>query len=188
MIDYSKYIGFKDKTKSKDVLVDTQNRFLTQALFLETYKPELGYKPLYSMKPDENKVGLPSAREIYMTSVDEYDAMMKLVGNIDHWNRLTGVNAKGEYQCRWFMLGTDEFDGLLDWREEMRMRDECFAKAILQEQASNGSIPAAKALLELTKSKGSVGRPSNKVSQKENKTSITLKRMRELGVRVHESD
>lgn len=184
---YTEYKGFRDKTKDRSPLKDRTGRFLTQALFLETYKPELKYKPLYSLRSGENKKGLPSARDIYMASVDEYDASLKLVGTVDHWNRLTGLNPNGEYQCRWFMLGTDEFDGLESWREEMRRRDESLAKTVLQEQAVAGNVSAAKALLEMTKIKSAVGRPSHK-SVKDEKTTATLQRMRAVGVKVYESN
>lgn len=186
IMNYLEYKGFKDKAKDRSILKDRTGRFLTQALFLETNKTELGYKPLYSIRSGENKKGLPSARDIYLASVDEYDASIKLVGSVDHWQRLTSVNPNGEYTCRWFMLGTEEFEGLLAWREEMRLRDESFAKAVLQEQALEGNVSAAKALLELTKQKAAVGRPSQRVP-KDEKRQATLQRMRSLGVTVHES-
>lgn len=174
------YIGFKDKTKDRSGLKDTMGRYLTQALFHETARPDTPYQALYCM--GEARSGLPSARDIYLESVDEYDAALKLVGDLGHWRRLTAQNDNGDYSCNWFMLGNESFEGLLQWREDMRLRDESLAKAKLIEQAENGNVAAAKALIEASKVKDRVGRPTKQTSDKDRKRAATLERMRNIGL------
>lgn len=180
MINYNEYVGFLDRSCDQGILKDTSGRFLTQALFKETNNPNLSYRPIYTMGYDDSE--LPSARRIYESSTDEYEAALKLVGNMDHWRRLTGINADGNYVCQWFMLGTDRFEGLLQWREDMKLRDESLAKAILVLQAKSGNVPAAKALMEYNKKTGA-GRPSNKsTSSVDAKKADVLNRMKNAGL------
>lgn len=187
-MDYTKYLGFKDPNKDQAILKDGGGRFLTQALFLETYRHELSYKPIYTLNHVDKKTHLPSARLIYINSTDEYDAALKLVGNIDHWIRLTGKNKEGNYQCNWFMHGNEYFEGVLRWREDMALRDDSFAKMILREQAVLGNVSAAKALLEHNKGKSGAGRPSNKsLPATDDKRTHTMERMRKLGLTVNDS-
>lgn len=163
IIDYSTYLGFKDPQKDRSILRDVRGKFLTQALFHETHNNVVygdKYPALYSMK--ERHPECVSAYQIYMHSVDEYDAAMKLVGSLEHWRRLTGKNDDGTWWCRWFMEGGTWYDGLLVWREDMKIRDDSIAKQTLLDQAQRGNVNASKILMELEKKNTKVGRPSNK--------------------------
>jgi hypothetical protein len=124
--------------------------------------------PLFTLKLEPHK-GLPSAYQIYMDSVDEYDAATKLAPNMKVWDTL--VN------CNWFREGDPRHahDGLKVWREHMKARDASLAKKILQEQAKEGNITAAKTLLAESKAKTPVGRKSKKETTK----SPTITRMEE---------
>lgn len=186
MFDYKKFVGFKDKSVDRSALKDTMGRYLTMALFHETSRPDTEYKPLYCMGEARN--GLPSAREIYLASIDEYDAALKLVGDMGHWRRLTSQNDRGDYTCNWFMLGNESFEGLLQWREDMRLRDESMAKARLMEQSDLGNVTAAKALMEASKVKNNAGRPKHGASEKDLKRAKTLERMRNIGLTVNDSN
>lgn len=171
-INYTTYTGFLDRNKDQGILLDVMGRYLTQALFIEMHTKNTNYPAIYTMTAKNKDV--PSARLIYANSVDEYEAAMKLVGNMDHWEKLCALT--------WFMEGTDAFEGLNKWREDMRLRDESLAKRVLMEQAQAGNVPAAKALLEYNKKQGA-GRPSNKtVSGADLKKADTLTRMRNLGL------
>ena len=83
--NYAKYNGFMDDAADPTILTDVTGRYRTESLFVETIQKRTAkrYDPLYSMT-DKEKGELPSAYLIYMTSVDEYDAAMKLVGSLKH--------------------------------------------------------------------------------------------------------
>lgn len=144
----------------KEDYLDKRGAMKTEALFYETISPSSmkSYKPLYTLK-EETKKGLPSAYQIYMQSVDEYDAAMKLVGSMAHWEKLL--------RCKWFTDGVETvFRGVNSWREDMKKRDVSLAKRVLMEKANDGDISAAKALHAIQETKQAKGRP-NKVKQEE---------------------
>lgn len=132
--------------------IDSMGRYRTESLFFETKRAEIAenYPPVYTLKPYPNN-GLPSAYQIYMNAANEYDAAMQLVGDMRHWRRLCGL--------KWFMEGIEEksFDGLNQWREDKRMKDEADAIKLLKEQAENGSVTAQKTLYDISAGKGTTG-------------------------------
>lgn len=141
--------------------VDTMNRPRTESLFVETVRPEIAEKfpPVYTMRSSDRD-GCKSAYQIYMNSVNEYDAAMKIVGDMRHWRRLCGL--------KWFMEGSDEkaFDGLRQWREDKAMKDQAELVTLLKEQAENGNVNAQKTLYDITVGKDKktgVGRPKKPV-------------------------
>lgn len=119
------------------MLYDDLNRFAVRAVFWEMSSPDTRAKlpPLYTLKL-ESAHGLPSAYQIYMESIDEYDAAIKLVGNMRNWRKLCN--------CSWFMQGAPEHshEGLVQWRRDMEARDKSKAKAQLLEKALEGSVQA----------------------------------------------
>ena len=120
----------------------------TESLFHETIQPPVRkkYDPIYSLRDYDHK-GYPSAYQIYMDSVDEHEAALKLVGSLSHWRKLTGL--------KWFLEGRTEcqFEGLIQWREDMKARDASEAKKVLQEQTKEKNVTAARALLAESKTK-----------------------------------
>lgn len=139
--------------------IDTMGRYRTESLFHETKRAsvEENYPPVYTLKSFPHR-GLPSAYQIYMNATNEYDAAMQLVGDMRHWRRLCGL--------KWFMEGLEDksFEGLLQWREDKKMKDEAEAIKLLKEQAENGSVTAQKTLYDISVGKGSTGagRPQKK--------------------------
>lgn len=141
-IDYKHYEGFASNGSDLTPLFDSQNRMKTKMLFLESFDKEFydkGESPIYTLRNRTYK-GLPSAYQIYMHSVDEYDAAIKLVGSMAHWRRLI--------QAPWFLNGTQIYghEGLVTWRADKKAADESFAKNILRKEAAKGNVNAAKAL------------------------------------------
>jgi hypothetical protein len=120
----------------------------TESLFHETIQPPIRkkYDPVYSLRDYDHK-GYPSAYQIYMNSIDEHEAALKLVGSLSHWRKLTSL--------KWFLEGRPEcqFEGLIQWREDMKARDASSAKQVLQEQVKEKNITAARALLAESKTK-----------------------------------
>jgi hypothetical protein len=96
--------------------------------------------------------------QIYMECVDEYEAAMRLVGTMFHWEKLCAAS--------WFMDGDEDKGtrGLKAWREDMRRRDESKARALLLKKAEEGDTSAARAVLQDSKDRGKkkVGRPRKK--------------------------
>lgn len=118
-------------------MYDDNGRFLSRAIFWELSPPERREKfpPLYMLGVRPNH-GLPSAYQIYMESIDEYDAAIKLVGNMKNWRTLCNAS--------WFMDGDARVghEGLKNWRLDMEARDKSLAKRQLQVKAEEGSVQA----------------------------------------------
>jgi len=132
------------------MLYDDHGRFLVRAIFWELSTPErrTNIKPLYTLKVEPCN-GLPSAYQIYMESVDEYDAAIKIVGNMKNWRTLI------EKPGSWFMMGWKEHGhiGLVNWRKDMEARDKSRAKALLIEKAAEGNVAAMTKLYNITPKK-----------------------------------
>ena len=142
-MNYQEFRGYYDKDPSE--LLQGNNNPATKGLFVEICTGGR-VKPLYTLKSrtfEKNGIVYPSAYLIYMNSVDEYDAAMKLVGSLDHWRTLCA--------CEWFMHGGlvgTSFDGLIRWREDMEARDRSEAKKALIMAQAEGNVAAARYLHE----------------------------------------
>lgn len=138
-MDYKEYVGFKEGADRSPLLSEGGLNY-TKKLFAEWYEKDVD--PVYTLKDYEHN-GLPSAYQVYMHSIDEYDAAMKLVGSMRHWEKLCGT--------KWFMEeGTvPGHRGLKAWREDMALRDRSHAKALLMAEAEKGSVTAQKTLMEM---------------------------------------
>lgn len=168
MWDYSRYRGYlateDDEEQAhgpyytKEALLSKYNKPLTAALFVERQEvwkesqEERGIEPLYSLGELERD-GKPSAYQIYMNSVDEFEAAMKLVGSLYHWQALCSKD--------WFM------QELRQWREHMALRDYSFAKRAILKDVKGGDGPAARKLLEM--SNKVINPPKPKTSKPEGK-------------------
>ena len=73
------------RIEDKAVLIDQRGLMRTETLFYEMSDNARRekYPPIYTMREDHNH-GCISAYEVYMSSVDEYDAAMRLVGSMRH--------------------------------------------------------------------------------------------------------
>jgi len=131
--------------------------FSIRKLFRELSTPAMRkkYPPMFTLKPFEYK-GLPSAYQIYMESIDEFDAATKIVPNMKVWDSLK--------EADWFLNGdkAHSFEGLKVWREHMRQRDASKARAALFNKLDNDDVTAAKAILADTKTKSNAGRKGKK--------------------------
>jgi hypothetical protein len=142
-VDYESYQGFKgaDPDEIRSRLRAPTGVQLTEALFEETIQSNSRnkFEPVYTLKDYEYR-GKPSAYHIYMNAVDESEAALKLVGSMAHWRKLC--------KLKWFISGRPEvgFEGIHQWREDLKNRDRSFSKKILIEQAREGNVTAARAL------------------------------------------
>ena len=138
MINYEEYKGFLDPTADREVLISKHNKPLTATLFVErdamwAIKGQES-RAIYTLGERERE-GLPSAYKIYMASVDEYEAAMKLVGSLYHWQALC--------ECDWFM------EELKQWRAHLALKDFSLAKSVTLKEARGGDGPAARKLLDM---------------------------------------
>ena len=119
---------------------------LTQGLFVE-FSPEAPYTMQVRDKQTKNGHTAISAYRVYMESVDEYDAAMRLVGNLEHWRKLCGL--------KWFREGIAGVVsiGLDQWREDMAMRDASTAKEQLIKNVQSSNVNASKFLYEASTKK-----------------------------------
>ncbi len=133
--------------------------FCFQKMFWEYGTPasRKQYPPIFTLKPTPHK-GLPSAYQVYMDSIDEYDAATKITPNMRVWDVLK--------DAKWFEEGDilHAHDGLKVWREHMKARDGSLAKSILIGQTKEGNTTAARALLAESKTKTGAGRKTKKAT------------------------
>jgi hypothetical protein len=141
MRDYEEYEGFAKSDVDRSQLYDKKMSRRTESLFKETiqHTSAKNYTPVYTLR-DYERDGLPSAYLIYMSSVDEREAALKIVGSLAHWRRLCAL--------KWFLEGRagTQFEGLRQWRKDMADRDASEAKRVLLKQCSADSVAAARAL------------------------------------------
>lgn len=156
---YEEFKGFSDPESDRSVLLDKRQVRRTQTLFVDVNQHK-GYEPLYTMR-DQDYKGYVSAYQIYMHSVDESDAALKLLGSIDHWNKLC--------ELQWFKDGGVGFTGVDQWREDMRNRDLRMAKeALLHQVKQFGDASAARALANWEKTVNAAPKEPTKPKKKEN--------------------
>lgn len=132
-----------DLSKLKKYYVEN-GRFMTRQIFVEHCdKEKKDLPPLYTLKQEDGEY--PSAYKIYMESVDEYDAAIKLVGNLTRWEYLSkGVLFEPHLET---------------WRRHMKLRDESMAKKVLLDNVEKGQTTAANSLKSWDKAKKTKGRP-----------------------------
>ena len=148
------------------LLYDSMGRLATNAIFWESNNaktrekyPHSNTLKLRDYTPEGYDKPFPSAYNIYMDAIDEYDAAIKLVGNMANWEMLCGLD--------WFMNGNklpaSSHLGLKTWREHKAAKEKSRAMALLQEKAENGDTNAAKTILAEAKGekpKAKRGRPN----------------------------
>lgn len=156
---------------------DRQGRFLTKGLFFETSESE-NVTPLYTLA-DEEKRGLPSAKQIYIEAADpsEYKAAMALLGSWQHWERLIS--------CDWFQPYLEE------WRAELelKLRSRALESIVNQSQAvGKDAMAAARYIVEGSwKNPTKRGRPSKDEIKREARMQADLSKdmdetMKRLGL------
>lgn len=142
--DYKNWQATEESVRSP-----VNNRRRTRALFRETMNTTQlkQYAPVYTLCEQSvwepyHGVWLPSAKQIYLHSVDEYDAARRMVGSVEHWNYLIKLD--------WFVEGTDDhrWTSLSQWREEHQFIKESEALRRLWQKADEGNVAAIKALLD----------------------------------------
>lgn len=155
-------------------LYDTAGRLATNAIFWETNnaKTRDKYPPSYTLKlrdyqPKGIDSVLPSAYNIYMDAIDEYDAAIKLVGNMANWETLCNL--------KWFMEGGVQpavtHLGLKTWREHKAAKLKSEAMQVLKDKMydEKAATTAAKAILAELKGespKKKAGRPNKQENGK----------------------
>lgn len=100
-------------------------------------------EPVYTISEEDGE--LPSAHKIYMQSMNEYDAAMRLVPTWSFWTQMIKHSIKIKRM-------------LESWREEKMLMDQARARAMLWEQAAKGNISAQKILYESKKEEAELRR------------------------------
>lgn len=120
--------------------------FAPAAIFLEAPSRTEHMEPFYTLQEfDDEERDLPSAYQIFMDSIDEYEAAMRIVGSTRFWDRL----------CRssWFMKPTPTnpvpgFDGILSWRQDKLAMQQNKVRRILLDKAEEGDVAAARKIFD----------------------------------------
>lgn len=140
----------------------TTNIKLTQGLFIEFQNSDeeapYTFKEFDVYKNDRVYVSFSS---VYLDSVDEYDAAMRLVGSWKHWQKLCSL--------KWFLEGLPQFnwEGLESLRATMAARDRSLARRKLLEATEAGNVTAAKSIVEGKEPTQKKGRPTKGVPEEE---------------------
>ena len=92
--------------------------------------------PVYTTHYEDTD--LPSAHKIYMSSLNEYDAAMKLVPSWEWWKNMLKICIRNRRQI-------DE------WREEKYQKDQAEARELLWHAARKGNVSAQRILYEARK-------------------------------------
>lgn len=146
----------------------------TQQLFYEFGNKDAPYTLRHEDHTASNGKTYKSFSKIYLSCTDEYEAAQELLGSWSHWKKLCGLD--------WFMKGKvynqdtgARYEGLEQWREEMRLRDESTNKRILQQMAQEGNVAAARYLNETArKQTGTKGRPQKNPTGKTNSSVLDI--------------
>lgn len=133
----------------------TNRNFRTRSLFVETHDgTDEKEPPVWSLSPEDGDY--PSAHQVFINSTDEYDAALKIVGNVEQWERLC--------ELKWF----SEYVEL--WRREQVMLQKSRVRAalfdVLEMEMGSKVVGAATRLLAELNGKGSVGRPKKSPPKK----------------------
>jgi len=154
--DYDNWQATEEMVRSPE-----NNRRRTRALFKESMNlvQLKKYPPTYTLSETAtweayHGLWLPSAKQIYLKAVDEYEAAQRLVVSVEHWAYLLNLN--------WFMTGMEDtptWTSLIQWRQEHRQIRESEALRLLWKEAREGNVTAIKAMLAHEKVHGR-GRPS----------------------------
>lgn len=165
-------------------LRNPQGHYLLKPLFYEQSTPEMrkSFTPLYTFK-EHDHVGqegnvYKSIYQIYMGCQDEYEAAIKIVGSLYHWDKLC--------DCTWFMNGFHTYMGLKDWREHKRRERESLALTQLIAQAEEGNVTAIRylhtnELSKKTKKRGPKGNATRDTHEEELKDNIAIFTSRKRG-------
>lgn len=147
---------------SKDKMIDTMGRPLTQSLFLE-----LGYNDsaLYTLKDDDfvyNGRELPSIKRLYLECEDptEYEFATTYFLGWNHWLRLCENKAIRRY--------------IDEWRCELEVKLRSRGVKAAIHQASLGSYQAAKWLADRGWDTRGAGRPSKTDVEHEKKVQAAM--------------
>lgn len=155
-------------------LTSDNNIFKTRALFRD-YGSEYGPYTMSGKNRVINDVEYISAYQVFMDSVNEYEAAMRIVGDMNHWRKLI--------ESDWFMNGDPSngiYSGLKHWREDHAMKRESESLRQLTAAAESGNVQAAKYLNEMTGKKLS-SRKKDKAPKTENKQDkLILERLRRV--------
>lgn len=144
---------------------DSESNFITRSLFLETAHPGYEDKAIWCLSEQEiyaNGKWYPSAWMAYIYSIDEYDAIRKICGNVRQWHLIE----------RMFKSVNKEHI-LQGWRDEQAMVQRSRLRELLVSEAESGgkgTVTAVKALLPMIDVPKGRGRPVKKKA-KEDKTS-----------------
>lgn len=142
---------------NKSPYISDQGHYLTQGLFYEFRHQTKRFDAPYNLREDDHK-GSKSAYKIYMSCDTEYEAAQKLLGSWKHWEILCAAP--------FFARELDK------WREERAIKEQSLATKVLLDQIQEGSVPAAKSILDSHKRKA--GRPSKAEVDGERKRQANL--------------
>lgn len=146
------YSGWKP-SPPRGIRGGNSNYLLGSLFYDQTWQEDLA---VYVMGAEAyqtpNGKWLPSAYQILLHSSDEYDAMIKLVGNLEQWDRLKDL----EWFSKWLERGLREQEA----RVTSKIRQAMLAKALDGDSASARTVLA----IDKEKSKKPVGRPVGKAN------------------------
>lgn len=116
-------------------------------------------EPLYTINPEDDD--LPSAFKVYMDSINEYEAALKLCPSWEYWKNMLKT-------CVKIRRVVDQ------WREEKYLRDQAAARKLLWEAAEKGNVSAQRILYEARKEEKQQAARQKRVEQESMKEQSML--------------
>lgn len=147
---------------TKEQMVDSSGRPMTQSLFLEAQ-----YSPfaIYTLKDDDylyNGKLYPSIKKLYLQTDDptEYEFATTYLLGIKHWYRIAENKLIKPH--------------VEEWRFELELKLRSRGLKEVVRSAKKGSLGAAKFLVDRGWSDRAAGRPSNEEMEREKKIRMSL--------------
>jgi len=138
---------------------DSSGRYRTASLFRENYVSKDKYPPIFSLKPYDDVLNLPSFKDHYLESSDPtgYTTAIELLGSWEHWEKLVALD--------WFQ------DHLQKWNLELevKMKSEAIRGIIQESKEGKSKFNASKYVAEHGWDKRKAGRPTKEEIKRETK-------------------
>jgi hypothetical protein len=163
--------------RSREAIRSAGNyKYATESLFIER-APDPS-TALYTLGEDAKFVNgrwYPSAWMIFVHSMDEYDGLRKLVGNVAHWEHLKTVY--------WFKEIYPEWLAEQAYLQKSKMREALYLQAIVP-GATGGATAARLVLAMIDQNIEKRGRPRKKDTQKNDDGDVSADALRMANLRV----
>lgn len=147
---------------TKEQMIDSTGRPMTQSLFLETQYSPYAIYTLKDMDYEYNGKMFPSIKRLYLETADptEYEFATKYLLGIKHWFRICDNKLMSDH--------------VEEWRFELEMKLRSQGVRQIINAASKGTQSAAKYLADKGWTERTAGRPSKEEIEREKNIRLAI--------------